>query len=145
MLMRCPEINPEAPRNLRRERALWHDEGRHTPLLGCTACPERTLCGGLAIGAGAFDCLSRCCGRPAGCDKVCRLHPDFADRVREVQTFGLENVPRGPILPAPVLAGACAGGVPRQPPEGRIGTGRGGRAALSDVQRAERRVVLRGS
>jgi hypothetical protein len=38
-----------------------------------------------------------------GCDKVCRLHPDFADRVREVQTFGLDNVPRGPILPVPAL------------------------------------------
>jgi hypothetical protein len=103
MLMRCPENEPEAQRNLRRERALWHDEGRHTPLLGCAACPERTVCGGLAIGAGAFDCLSRCCGKLEGCDKVCRLHPDFADRVREVQTFGLDNVPRGVVLPAPPL------------------------------------------
>lgn len=103
MLMRCPETSSEAPRNLRRERALWHNEGRHTLLLGCATCPERSECGGLAIGPGAFDCLSRCCGKPEGCDKVCRLHPEFADRVREVQTFALANVPRGPILSVPAL------------------------------------------
>ena len=50
--------NPqETPRNLRRERRLWHDRTRHTPSMGCASCPDREICGGLQIGDALFDCL----------------------------------------------------------------------------------------
>lgn len=38
----------ELPRNARAERGLWHDS-RLTPSLGCTACPNRKVCGGLQV------------------------------------------------------------------------------------------------
>jgi hypothetical protein len=94
----------EPIRNLRIEKRLWHDERRHTPSLGCTACPERGMCGGLNIASPLFDCLSFCCGQPAHCDTVCRNKPeDFAARVREVSGFNLSNVPRAAICAAPEL------------------------------------------
>lgn len=92
-----------AVRNLRRERRLWHDGTKNMAGLGCAACRERGLCGGLQVDTAFYDCLHFCCGRPESCDRVCRNHPDFADRVREVATFKLDNVPRAPILWAPAL------------------------------------------
>ena len=92
-----------ARRNLRRERRLWHNPEQATEALGCRVCPERELCGGLKLGIGFFDCLQFCCGRPENCDRVCPYHPEFADRVREVGTFRLDNVPRAPRLAAPPL------------------------------------------
>jgi hypothetical protein len=91
------------PRNPRRERRLWHDEGRNTPSLGCLGCRERELCGLLRMKAAFFDCLQFCCGKPEICDRVCRNHPDYVDRVREVAGFALDNVPRAPLLGAPEL------------------------------------------
>ena len=61
------------------------------------------MCGMLAVEAGLTSCLDLCCGKPAKCDKPCRNNPDYALRVREVGTFALENVPRGPVLEAPAL------------------------------------------
>jgi len=71
--------------------------------LGCSACPEKDLCGGLRLEAPFFDCLQFCCGKHDTCDRVCRNHPDFPDRVREVETFHLGTVPRAPALTAPML------------------------------------------
>lgn len=89
-------------RNPRRERRLWHD-GQNTPSLGCLTCRDKTACGGLSVTAGFYDCLQFCCGKPNDCDRVCRNHPEYADRVREVTTFDLENVPRTEPLIAPAL------------------------------------------
>jgi hypothetical protein len=64
------------------------------------------LCGGLQIARGIFDCTGLCCGKPDICDAVCRNRPDdFARRVREVDGFSLNNVPRAPVLDAPELPG----------------------------------------
>lgn len=90
-------------RDLRRERRLWHDPQRKTDSLGCRVCPDRALCGGIRPETAFFDCLQFCCGAPDKCDRVCRNHPEFPDRVREVGTFALDTVPRGPVLPAPAL------------------------------------------
>jgi len=90
-------------RHLRRERRLWHDPEREIAPLGCRVCPDRALCGGLQPKADFYDCLQFCCGAPETCDRVCRNHPDFPDRVREVATFSLDTVPRAPLLAAPVL------------------------------------------
>ena len=50
------------PRNLRRERKLWHDGQRHPPSLGCRVCPERAMCGCLRIAPPFYDCLGFCRG-----------------------------------------------------------------------------------
>lgn len=90
-------------RHRRRERRLWHDpEGRMAPL-GCRICPDYKLCGGLQPKADFYDCLQFCCSNPETCDRVCRNHPDYPDRVREVGTFRLDTVPRAPLLDAPAL------------------------------------------
>jgi hypothetical protein len=89
-------------RNPRRERRLWHDQSQMAGL-GCGTCRERDLCGGLQIKTAFYDCLLYCCGQPESCDRVCRNHPDFANRVREIGTFALETVPRAPIRAAPAL------------------------------------------
>jgi len=95
---------PKDGRSLAREKKLWHDEGRHMPLLGCSACGDRGICGGLSIGRASFDCIDNCCGQPERCDSVCRMKPrDFARRVREVRGFWLDNVPRAERLPEPAL------------------------------------------
>ncbi len=90
-------------RNLRRERRLWHDPERKISSLGCMTCPERNLCGGLRPKAAFYDCLQFCCGKLDGCDRVCRNHPDYPDRVREVATFDLGTVPRALLIVAPDL------------------------------------------
>lgn len=95
--------NHRAGRNPRRERRLWHEPAQKTESLGCQFCPDRPVCGGLKLRAAFFDCLQFCCGKPETCDRVCRNHPAFADRVREVSTFNLDNVPRAPVLAAPTL------------------------------------------
>jgi hypothetical protein len=83
--------------------------------LGCSACPEQAICGGLQIKAPIFDCLNLCCGKPATCDSVCRNHPEYAGRVREITTFALDTIPRlqplvGPALPnaVPMLFHGCS-------------------------------------
>jgi hypothetical protein len=103
MLNQIQAKQPIPTRNTRRERRLWHQGNLRMHSLGCTTCPERPICGGILIKAPVFDCTDFCCGKPASCDKVCRNHPEFADRVREVNTFRLDNVPRANPLPAPSL------------------------------------------
>lgn len=105
MLTRPPAQESALPpgRNLRRERKLWHDAKTNTASMGCAGCPEIGVCGGLRVSTALFDCLNFCCGTPESCDRVCRYHPDFAARVREVETFALETVARAPRLPTPTL------------------------------------------
>lgn len=98
-----PKLPAQTVRNPRRESRLWHEPDRRTGSLGCRVCPDLSLCGGLRLKTGLYDCLQFCCGKPETCDRVCRKHYDFADRVREVGTFDLGNVPRAPVLEAPVL------------------------------------------
>lgn len=84
----------------RRERGLWHDGAKNTGSIGCTACPEAKVCGGLNVGRPAFDCLDYCCGEPDTCDVVCRRKPaDYVRRVREIGGFALDNVPRSNAVP----------------------------------------------
>ena len=86
-------------RNPKHERQLWHDGAKNTFGLGCTRCRERELCGGLQIKPPFYDCLQQfCCRKPETCDRVCRNHPDFADRFREIGTFDFHTVPRNPVL-----------------------------------------------
>lgn len=73
------------------------------PALGCHSCPEKAVCGGVHVAAPYFDCFTYCCGRPEACESVCRGNPYFADRIWEVRTFDLDNIPRGSRLLAPVL------------------------------------------
>lgn len=84
------------------ERKLRHDSSLHQPSLGCAGCAERKLCGGLAIEADVWSCLSFCCNDPGKCDRVCRNNPDYASRVHEVHGFELD-LPQAPLLPAPAL------------------------------------------
>jgi hypothetical protein len=95
---------PNKARNHRREAKLWHDSRENNPSLGCSICEDRQICGGLRINRATFDCLDNCCGMRDDCDSVCRNRPrQFAQRVREIEGFGLENVPRAEQLTAPNL------------------------------------------
>lgn len=84
------------------ERKLRHDRGMHQIPLGCAGCGEKKMCGGLAVEANVWSCLSLCCGNPAKCDRVCRNNPEFAFRVQEVGGFGLD-LPQAPLLAPPIL------------------------------------------
>lgn len=92
-------------RNARREKRLWHD-GKNMPSLGCLACDQREVCGGLQVERPLFDCTSTCCGKPAACDRVCIKNPKvFFRSVREIDGFEFDNVPRAPLLPKPSITG----------------------------------------
>jgi len=91
------------PRSLSRERRLWQVTDQLISPLGCGSCPEQSICGALRIKTPVFDCLDFCCRNPKNCDNVCRSHPDYVDRVREVGGFSLETVPRGPAIAGPLL------------------------------------------
>ncbi len=87
-----------------REKRLWHDGAKNTGSIGCTACPEAKVCGGLNVGKPAFDCLDYCCGGEESCDVVCRRKPaDYVRRVREVGGFALDNVRRSNAVPGRAL------------------------------------------
>lgn len=103
MLMRAPAKGPDKPHAPRSVRQLWHDEAHNAPALGCHDCPEKSLCGGIHAAAPYFDCLTYCCGNPDKCETVCRGNPQFADRLWEVRSLDLGNVPRGLRLPTPTL------------------------------------------
>lgn len=91
-------------RDPRRERRLWCDASVRTMSIGCVDCPDRRSCGGLQVEANLYNCLDLCCGNIDGCDVVCRNKPhDFAQRVREIDGFGLENVPRSASVAVPDL------------------------------------------
>jgi hypothetical protein len=84
------------------ERKLRHDPKLHQIPLGCAGCRERKFCGGLAVEANLWNCLSLCCGNPSRCDRVCRNNPDFAFRVHEIGGFALE-LPRTKSVALPSL------------------------------------------
>src|SRR5205807_9321186 len=87
MLIQLPTPN-ETPRNLRRERRLWHDGTQNMSSMGCARCPDHDVCGGLKITDSLFDCLGFCCNNASDCDVVCRNKPEeFVQRVREVGGF----------------------------------------------------------
>lgn len=97
---------PNAPaqhRSPRKERRLWHDGTRNPLCLGCSGCPELSICGGLRLNLRSFDCLDFCCKNPSACDRVCRNNPDYVDRVREIGGFDLAQVPRAQPLVPPEL------------------------------------------
>lgn len=96
-MLNAPEIKKQSKthRNRRREKELWHDGKRHTPSLGCSACPDLEICGGMYVERRSYNCLDNCCGDPEKCDAVCRNKPrEFVERVREIGGFGLDNVPQ---------------------------------------------------
>ena len=101
MLIEVEHKEPsQVRRNHRRERMLWHDGTKYMSALGCTVCPDKVNCGGLNVDAPFYDCLVNCCGVPEQCDAICRNKPrDFAQRVREIGGFQLDNVPRVEPLP----------------------------------------------
>lgn len=82
--------------------ALQHKR-KHSFLLGCGKCVDRTLCGGLQIQASALSCLDHCvCADPMACKLVCpRNTKSFAERVREVNGFDLANIEKRPPLAFP--------------------------------------------
>ena len=91
-------------RRLRTERRLWSDSEHQQLSLGCTTCPDLGTCGGLHVESRLYDCLGFCCDEPATCDSVCRHNPRmFVNRLREIDGFLLDNVPRAPVLETPSL------------------------------------------
>lgn len=80
---------------LRRQRQRW-DEGETSPMaLGCVACPDRDVCGGIRKKQHAFSCLDDCCGKPETCDGMCPNNPlGFKQRWREINGLELDNLPR---------------------------------------------------
>ena len=90
-------------RNSMGSRGLWHEPEQATSSLGCSTCPDRKICGGLLLKAPFFDCLQFCCGNADDCDRVCRNHPEYPNRVREVGTFALSTIARSPAVAAPDL------------------------------------------
>jgi hypothetical protein len=92
---RVPRCSAKTERSARRK---WHHEQRNTPSLGCAACPEYSVCGGLRVTRPLFWCLDYCCGKPGTCDVVCRNNPRFVDFVREIGGFALGDVRSSPKL-----------------------------------------------
>lgn len=89
---------------------LWaiKDLSNGQPMLGCSSCPERRLCGGLHVTAGgaqAIDCMGMCrCQDPAKCDVVCPAAPSrYWRRIIEVHGLDLEAIPVARVLPLPTL------------------------------------------
>lgn len=79
----------------RQNEPLYHNAQQ--PLsLGCLACKEFGVCGGLHTRASLFDCFSFCkCSDRSTCQYVCpRNLEDFVNRTLEVGDFGFENIPR---------------------------------------------------
>jgi hypothetical protein len=88
----------------RLDKRLWYEPGLPMECLGCVACPEHQLCGGLRTRAPLFDCLDLCrCDKPECCDNVCRNNPTYVDRVREVGGFSFDSLPTTLALNAPDL------------------------------------------
>lgn len=83
---------------------FFDDPQRFPECLGCGNCPQRKICGGLHVDSDAFDCLGYCCGEVSGCDSVCVNNINtFVRRVREIDGFGLDNVPPAPARNRPLL------------------------------------------
>jgi hypothetical protein len=102
---REPEVEVPDRRSRERilERKLRHDGALQQIPLGCAGCAERQICGGLAVEAELWNCLSLCCGQRNHCDRVCRNNPNFARHVHEIGGFALTSLPPTPSLTAPTL------------------------------------------
>ncbi|MEZ5996072.1 MAG: DUF4417 domain-containing protein [Hyphomonadaceae bacterium] len=87
----------------RRQQRLRQNAYDNPISLGCGACHERSMCGGLSVAEKVFDCSAFCCGKPQTCDRVCVHNPDFSERKWEVNGFDLGNVPRTRATPVPDL------------------------------------------
>jgi hypothetical protein len=77
---------------------FWHN--RQIPAsLGCLACADRSLCGGISIEHPAYDCMEFCkCADPSLCNYVCpRNVRHFVARIREVNGLKLDNVEAAPL------------------------------------------------
>ena len=90
----------------RRARRKWDNAYQNTPSIGCSACPEYSICGGLKVLGSLFWCLDYCCSKPGSCDVVCRNNPKFVDYIREVSGFDLNTVGRSPQLLKPNIPSA---------------------------------------
>ena len=91
-------------RNLRRERRRWDDADSQSLAVGCSACADLAMCGGLHKKQDAFSCLDDCCGNAPGCDSICPRNPSaFVMRLREINGFDLGNIPRAAARAAPTL------------------------------------------
>lgn len=82
--------------------SLFHDATKFYAAPGCDRCVDKPLCGGIAAG-GLFDCMSRCCGKPATCEWVCRRNPRFTKYVQTIRGLSLDNIAIAAAAPAPVL------------------------------------------
>ena len=99
MLTQLPTL--ETPRNLRRERRLWHDGRATRPRWVARDARIMTSAVGCRS-ATRYSIASFCCHNAEDCDAVCQNKPEeFARRVREISGFSFENVPRAPRLAAP--------------------------------------------
>lgn len=102
MRLTKPISHKELPRNLRRARRRWDDADNQSLAIGCYGCADRGPCGGIHKKQDHYSCLDDCCGNPSACDQVCpRNLVGFRTRLREVDGFGLENISRAPVRPAP--------------------------------------------
>jgi hypothetical protein len=63
--------------------------------LGCVACVALETCGGIHKKQQSYCCLDDCCGKPDACDGMCPRSPlGFLERMREINTLELDNLPR---------------------------------------------------
>lgn len=96
-------LSDKDTRSRKRIRRLWHKPQNPYIPIGCPKCPEFALCGGLRTEEQIFNCLSFCCGNASSCSLVCRNNPDIALRLREVNGWELNNVPRAEPLGSPEI------------------------------------------
>jgi hypothetical protein len=87
---------PSTARTRTRRRASYSDI---TMSLGCTGCVWLPICGGLRDHSRRHNCLDDCCGELDGCDVVCVRNPDFTSRLREVEGFDFQLLPKGLMAP----------------------------------------------
>ena len=66
--------------------------------MGCSACIDFGICGGLRLESGFLDCGELCCGSPKTCTgRMCRFNmADFARRHAEVGGFDLQRMGSAP-------------------------------------------------
>lgn len=83
-----------------RLEANFRDVGPAAPCgMGCSACIDYNICGGLRLEKGFWDCSELCCGMPASCSgRMCRFNrADYARRHAEVGGFDLGRIGRAPL------------------------------------------------
>jgi hypothetical protein len=74
-------------------KELFYDE-RYPTGLGCLACPDHKICGGIKT-ATLYDCFALCCNDPKKCDYACPKDlENFMDHFQDIGGYTLENIPR---------------------------------------------------